>query len=50
MAESVDPDQEQSVLGQRCLLLYLFVSNVRQLCEADDFRRRHFQMHFFLAL
>ena len=27
-----------------------FVSNVRQLYEADDFSRRHFQMHFFLAL
>ena len=26
-----------------------FVSNVRQLFAADDFSRRHFQMHFFLA-
>ena len=26
-----------------------FVSNVRQLCAADDFSRRHFQMHFFLG-
>ena len=24
-----------------------FVSNVRQLFAADDFSRRHFQMHFF---
>ena len=27
----------------------LFVSNVRQLFAADDFSRRHFQMHFFLV-
>ena len=27
----------------------LFVSNVRQLFAADDFSRRHFQMHFFLG-
>ena len=27
-----------------------FVSNFRQSFAADDFRRRHFQMHFFLAL
>ena len=27
-----------------------FVSNARQLFAADDFSRRHFQMHFFLAL
>ena len=26
-----------------------FVSNVRQLFAADDFSRRHFQMHFFLG-
>ena len=26
------------------------VSNVRQLFAADDFSRRNFQMHFFLAL
>ena len=26
-----------------------FVSNVRQLFAADDFRRGHFQMHFFLG-
>ena len=47
MANSVDPDQ--TVLGPRCLLLYLFVSNVRQLFAADDFSRRQFQMHFFLG-
>ena len=55
MANRVDPDQtaplRQSVLGPRCLLLYLkFVSNVRQLFVADHFSRQHFQMHFFLAL
>ena len=26
-----------------------FVSNARQLFAADDFSRRHFQMHFFLG-
>ena len=26
-----------------------FVRNVRQLFAADDFNRRHFQMHFFLG-
>ena len=26
-----------------------FVSNIRQLFAADDFSRRHFQMHFFLG-
>ena len=26
-----------------------FISNVRQLFPADDFSRRHFQMHFFLC-
>ena len=38
---------EQSVLGPRCLLLYLIFSNVEQLFAADDFSRRDFQMHFF---
>ena len=27
-----------------------FISNVRQLFAAEDCSRRHFQMHFFLAL
>ena len=40
---------EQSVLGPRCLLLYLIRQYVRQLFVADDFSRRHFQMHFFLG-
>ena len=26
-----------------------FISNVRQLFAADNFNRRHFQMHFFLG-
>ena len=28
-------------------ILLKFVSNARQLFAADDFSRRHFQMHFF---
>ena len=35
----------RSGLGPCCLLL----SYVRQLFAADDFSRRHFQMHFFLG-
>ena len=31
-----------------CFYTY-FVSNVGQLFTADDFSRRHFQMHFFLG-
>ena len=31
-----------------CFYAYI-VSNVRQLFAADDFSRRHFQMHFFLG-
>ena len=55
MANSVDPDQTAPI-GAVCSLSTLFasilnfVSNVRQLFAADDFSRRHFQMHFFLAL
>ena len=37
MANSVDPDQTAPIGA---------VSNVRQLFAADDFSRRHFQMHF----
>ena len=49
MANSVDPDQTAPiVLGPRSLLLYL-IRHVRQLFAADDFSRRHFQMHFFLG-
>ena len=41
MANSVDPDQTAPIV----------VSNARQLFQAEDFSRQHFQMHFFfLAL
>ena len=55
MTNSVDPDQTAPI-GAVCsgsrLFAYLlrFVSNVGQLFAADDFSRRHFQLHFFLAL
>ena len=55
MANSVDPDQTAPI-GAVCSLVHAvcfhnkFVSNVRQLFAADDFSRRHFKMHFFLAL
>ena len=54
MANSVDPDQTAPV-GAICSGPTLFASilnssvNVRQLFAADDFSRRHFQMHFFLG-
>ena len=54
MANSVDPDQTAPIgavcSGSTLFASILNVSNVRQLLEADDFNRRHFQMHFFLAL
>ena len=49
MANSVAPVGEvcsDSVLGLRCLLLYIMGSNVRQLFAADDI----FRCIFFLAL
>ena len=55
MANSVGPDQTAPI-GAVCSGSTLFasilnsVSNVSQLFAADDFSRRHFQMHFFLAL
>ena len=54
MANSVDPDQTAPI-GAVCSGSTLFasilklVSNVRQLFAADDFSRRHNQMHFFLG-
>ena len=54
MANSVDPDQTAPI-GAVCsgstlfASILKFVSNVRQLF-ADDFSRRHFQMHFFLGV
>ena len=55
MANSVDPEQTAPI-GAVCSGSTLFafilklVSNVRQLFAADDFSKRIFQMHFFLAL
>ena len=42
----------ESVLGTRCLLLYLISGDVRQYFATDVFSRRNFQIHFnfFLAL
>ena len=54
MANSVDPDQTAPI-GAVCSGSTLFASilnlsvNARQLYAADDFSRRHFQMHFFLG-
>ena len=56
MENSVDPHQTAPI-GAVCsgptlfasILHSLFVGNVRQLFAADDFSRRHFQMHFFLG-
>ena len=40
-----------SLFWVRTVCFYtLFVSNVRQFLAAEAFSRRHFQMHFFLAL
>ena len=62
MANSVDPDQTAPIgkftlsrPGAVCSGFMLFASilirhNVRQLFAADDYSRRHFQIHFFLAL
>ena len=54
MANSVDPDQTAPIWSSlfwvhAIRLNTKFVSNVRQLFAADDFSRRHFQMHFFLG-
>ena len=51
MANSVEPDQ--TAIGAVCSGSTLFasvlnfVSNARQKFAADNFSRRHFQMHFF---
>ena len=53
MTNSVGPDQTAPIGGSGSTLLasiLKFVSNVRQLFAADNFSRRHFQMHFFWAL
>ena len=55
MANSVDPDQTAPI-GAVCSGSTLFASILNSLAmlgdffAADDFSRRHFQMHFFLAL
>ena len=55
MANSVEPEQTAPI-GAVCSGSTLFafipklVSNVRQLFAANDFSKRHFQMHLFLAL
>ena len=48
MANIMDPGQTLFWVHTVCFYT-LFVSNARQLFAADDFSRRHFQMHFFLG-
>ena len=54
MTNSMDPGQT-ALIGAVCSGSTLFasilklISNVRQLFAADDFSRRHFQLHFFLG-
>ena len=58
MANSVDPDQTAPI-GAVCsgstLFAFKLYSSVmlvnykQQITSADDFSRRHFQMHFFLG-
>ena len=52
MSNSVDADQTRSSLFWVHAVCFFtkFVSNVRQFFAADDYSRRHFKMHFFLAL
>ena len=50
----MDPDQTAPIgaVGSGSTLfasMIKFVSNVRHLFAADDFSRRHFQMHLFLG-
>ena len=54
MANSVNPDQtapiRSSLFWIHAVCFYTkFVSIVGKLFAADDFSRRHFQMHFFLG-
>ena len=55
MANRVDPDQTYPI-GAVCSGSTLFASILNlsvmlgNFFAADDFSRRHFQMHFFLAL
>ena len=56
MANSVDPDQTAPIGAVRsgstlfAASILKYASYAGQLFAADDFSRRHFQMHFFLAL
>ena len=53
MCSMIDSGEKGYMLPQQILfnslVLYLTQSNARQLFAADDFSRRHFQMHFFLG-
>ena len=49
MANSVDPDQTAPIRVHAVCFYTYFISNVRQLFAADDFSRRHSQMHFFIV-
>ena len=45
-----DCSYRSSLFWVRAVCFYTsFVSNAKQLFAADDFSRRHFQMHFFLG-
>ena len=45
-----DCSYRSSLLWVHAVCFYtFFVSNTRQLFSADDFSRRHFQLHFFLG-
>ena len=45
-----DCSNRSSLFGVYTVYFYTeYVSNARQLFEADNFSRRHFQMHFFLG-
>ena len=55
MVNSMDPDQTAPIGAVRsgstlCGSILKCDSNVKKSFAADDFSRRHFQMHFFLAL
>ena len=52
MANSVDPDQTapiEAVCSGSMRFASILIRNVRQLFTADNFSRRHFQIHFFLG-
>ena len=55
MTNSVNPDQTAPIKtvdswSMMFASILKFISNIRQLFAADDFSRRNFQIHFFLAL